>query len=80
MTATQTVFENVQTKIIKYLTDNPNKNAEEITQAINGKRNTVKVILHKMHQRNQLVRERIERAEKTRQGPQKIYTYKVPTV
>lgn len=71
---------NVQTAIIKYLTENPNKNAEEITQGINGKRNTVKVILHKMQARNQLVRERVERAEKTTQGPQKLYVYKLPTV
>jgi predicted transcriptional regulator len=71
---------NVQTKIIAYLTNNPNKNADEITKAIDGKRNTVKVILHKMQSRNQLVRERVERAEKTKQGPQKLYVYKLPTV
>lgn len=71
---------NVQTKIIAYLTNNPNKNADEITKAIDGKRNTVKVILHKMQSRNQLVRERVDRAEKTKQGPQKLYVYKLPTV
>ena len=80
MNAPVAVFENVQTKIIKYLTENPNKNAEEITQAINGKQNTVKVILHKMQARNQLVRERVERAVKTKQGPQKVYTYRMPSV
>jgi DNA-binding MarR family transcriptional regulator len=71
---------NVQTKILDYLTANPNKSAEQITAAISGKPNTVKVILHKMQARNQLIRERHEREVKTKQGPQKIYVYRMPTV
>jgi len=67
-------------KIIELLTASPDLNALEITQRLDQKPKSVKVILHRMTKLGKVTREKKAREEKTKSGPQNLYVYKVKKV
>lgn len=70
----------ISAQIVELLQQKPNIGSNEIAQAINAKLSTVKVTLHKMVKTQMLCREKVGRAEKTKAGPQNLYSYKVNEV
>ena len=66
----------LQTQIINLLHDRHWLDADQITSTLNAKKNSVKVILHKLTKLNKLERKRELRDTKTHCGPQNTYRYK----
>lgn len=65
----------IQDAIIDLLTREPNLTAVQISSKLDKNPRSVKVVLHRMNKREKLVRVKTPREQKTKSGPQNIYTY-----
>lgn len=70
----------ISSQIVQLLGQTPNLNAKQIAEALNAKETTVKVTLHKMIKKERLVRMKVGRFEKSKAGPQSLYSYRVSEV
>lgn len=63
--------------IINLLATDPNLTSVQITERLNAKSASIKVTLHKLVKTEKLVRSKVARPEKTKNGPQNLYAYAV---
>lgn len=64
-------------QIVELLSQKPNMDSNEIASALTAKITTVKVTLHNMVKAEKLSRHRVEKSEKSKPGPKKLYLYTV---
>lgn len=70
----------LQEQILGLLKVQAGLTANQISDNLAKNSNSVKVILHRLMKRNLVVREKKMREQKTKSGPQNIYTYSVKSV
>lgn len=70
----------LQDQILGLLKVQSGLTANQISENLSKNPNSVKVILHRLMKRNLIIREKKMREQKTRVGPQNLYTYSVKPV
>lgn len=67
----------LQERIVNLLKEESGLTANQISQKLEQKPNSVKVILHRLNKKDQIIREKKMREQKTKSGPQNLYTYSI---
>jgi predicted transcriptional regulator len=67
-------------QIVEMVSSGSGLTSKQIAEQLQKNEKTIKVVLHRLIQRNRISREKVPHTAKSKSGPQSVYVYKAPTV